>query len=47
MDLLNTEALDGIFQEMTRKLCNMHIQEVISWTKQIIAASKGFANAVK
>ena len=47
MDLLNTEALDGVFQEMTRKLCNTRIQEFISWTKQKKAASKGLATAVE
>ena len=47
MDFLSTEALDGVFQEMTRKLCNTHIQEFISWTKQETAASKGLATAVE
>ena len=47
MNLLNTEALDGVFQEMTRKLCNTRIQEFISWTKQKKAASKGLVTAVE
>ena len=47
MDLLSTEALDGVFQEMTRKLCNTRIQEFISWTKQKTAASKRLATAVE
>ena len=45
MDFLSTEGLDGVFQEMTRKLCNTRIQEFISWTKQETAASKGLATS--
>ena len=47
MDLLSTEALDGVLQEMTRKLCNTRIQEFISLTKQKTAANKGLATAVE
>lgn len=46
-DLLSPKALDGVFQEMTCKLCNMRIQEFISCTKQKMAASKGLATSVE
>ena len=47
IDFLSTEALDGVFQEMTSKLCNTRIQEFISWIKQEAAVSKGLATAVE
>ena len=47
MDLLSTEALNDVFQEITRKLCNTRIQEFISYTKQKKAASKELATSIE
>ena len=47
MDLLSTEALNDVFQEITRKLCNTRIQEFISYTKQKKDANKGLATSIE
>ena len=39
-------AMNNIYEELTRKLCNTRIQEFISATKQEFAAKKGLASTV-
>lgn len=46
MDLESEEAMDRIYYEFSRKLCNARIQEYISFTKQEFAAKKGLASTV-
>ena len=38
--------LDGVFEVLVRKLCNIRIQEFISSTKQQLAVKKGLASTV-
>ena len=47
MDLLSTESVNNVFVELTRKVCNICIQEFISSTKQNIAANKGLATSIE
>ena len=42
----NELAMNNIYEELTRKLCNARIQEFISATKQEFAAKKGLASTV-
>ena len=37
-------AIDNVYNEWTRKLCNARIQEFVMATKQEFAAKKGFAS---
>ena len=46
MDVESEEAMDRIYYEFSRKLCNARIQEYISFTKQEFAAKKGLASTV-
>ena len=39
-------AVDNIYEEFTRKLCNTRIQEFLSATKQELAMKKGMASTV-
>lgn len=39
-------AMNNVFEEFTRKLCNTRIQEFLSATKQEFAAKKGMASTV-
>ena len=39
-------AVDNIYEEFTRKLCNTRIQEFLSATKQELAVKKGMASTV-
>ena len=39
-------AINNVFEELTRKLCNIRIQEFLSATKQELAAKKGLASTV-
>ena len=46
---LDTEceiAINNIFEELTRKLCNTRIQKCLSATKQEFATKKGMASTV-
>ena len=47
MALLSMEALDKVYHELTRKVCNTRIQEFISSTKQKMAANKGLATSIE
>ena len=44
LDADNEQAMTSICEELSRKLCNMRIQEFISATKQDLAAKKGLAS---
>ena len=46
MDVESEEAMDRIYYEFSRKLCNARIQEYVSSTKQEFAAKKGLASTV-
>ena len=39
-------AINNVFEELTRKLCNIRIQGFLSATKQELAAKKGLASTV-
>ena len=39
-------AINNIYEELTRKLCNTRIQEFLSATKQKFATKKGMASTV-
>ena len=39
-------AVDNVYEEFTRKLCNTRIQEFLSATKQEFTAKKGMASTV-
>jgi len=39
-------ALNNVYEELTRKLCNTRIQEFLSATKQEFATKKGLASTV-
>ena len=39
-------VVNSIYEELTRKLCNTRIQEVLSATKQELAAKKGLVSTV-
>ena len=39
-------AMDNLYEEFTRKLCNTRIQEFLSATKQELAVKKGMASTV-
>ena len=45
-DMESETAVNNIYEELTRKLCNTKIQEVLSVTKQELAAKKGLASTV-
>ena len=40
------ETETAVFEELTRKLCKIRIQEFLSATKQELAAKKGLASTV-
>ena len=47
MTTFNSEsdmALNNVYEELTRKLCNMRIQEFLSATKQEFATKKGLTS---
>jgi len=46
MDLESEDAMDRIYLEFSRKICNARIQEYLSSTKQEFAAKKGLASTV-
>lgn len=46
LDIESKEAMDSIYHEFARKICNTRIQEYISTTKQEFAAKKGLASTV-
>jgi len=45
-DFESETALNNVFEEFTRKLCNTRIQEFLSATKQEFATKKGLASTV-
>ena len=45
-DCESETALNNVFEEFTRKLCNTRIQEFLSATKQEFATKKGLASTV-
>ena len=47
MDIESEEAMNSVYHEFARKICNTRIQEYISATKQEFAASKGLASTVE
>ena len=40
------DAMNAVYDELTRKLCNTRIHEFLSATKQDLAAKKGLASTV-
>ena len=44
VDIETEMAIDNIYEEWTRKLCNARIQEFILATKQEFASKKGLAS---
>ncbi|XP_065904795.1 uncharacterized protein [Dysidea avara] len=46
LDSETQTAMDNVFDELTRKLCNTRIQEFLSATKQEFATKKGMASTV-
>ena len=45
-DIESETAVNNIYEELTRKLCNTRIQEFLSAAKQELAAKKGLASTV-
>ena len=45
-DADSEDAMNTVYDELTRKLCNTRIQEFLSATKQDLAAKKGLASTV-
>lgn len=45
-DSESDKAVNNVFEELTRKLCNTRIQEFLSATKPEYAAKKGLASTV-
>jgi len=45
-DATSQVAMGAIYMELSRKLCNIRIQEFLSATKQDFAAKKGLASSV-
>jgi len=45
-DTPSQDAMETIYEELARKLCNIRIQEFLSATKQDLAAKKGLASTV-
>jgi len=47
MDADSEKAMNTIYDELSRKLCNTRVQEFLLATKQELAAKKGLASAVE
>ena len=45
-DIISQDAMGAIYQELSRKLSNIRIQEFLSATKQEFAAKRGLASSV-
>ena len=45
-DTISQDAMETIYVELARKLCNIRIQEFLSATKQDLAAKKGLASTI-
>lgn len=45
-DSSNLAAIDNVFHEMIRKLCNTRMQEFLTSQKQKVASDKGHASTV-
>ena len=46
LDAESEEAMNVIYDELVRNLCNTRVQEFISSTKQALATKKGLASTV-
>ena len=47
MDADSKKAMNTIYNELSRKLCNTRVQEFLSATKQDLAAKKELASTVE
>ena len=45
-DTISQDAMETIYVELARKLCNIRIQEFLSATKKDLAAKKGLASTI-